>query len=134
MRFEIGSAFAMGTVFPLLAACLHYCRRNYSFVLADFRSDFQDYLAGVLLLVAAWLSVRSRPSAPAFTVLAWAFFVSMMFGSSWGQIDDTLRGEVEPYNTAVIVFKLAILAIALVALALSVRNTTRSTKAADPLG
>ena len=57
-----------------------------------------------------------------------------MFGSSWGQIDDTLRGEVEPNNTAIISFKVAILAIALVALVLSVRNTTKSTKAVDPLG
>jgi hypothetical protein len=50
----------------------------------------------------------------------------MMFGSSWGQIDDTLRGEVEPYNAVIVVFKVAILAIALVALALSVRNATKS--------
>ena len=121
MRFEIGSAFAMGAVFPMLAACLHFCRRNYTFVLADFRTDLQDYLAGVLLLIAGWLSVRARPSARAFTVLAWSFFASMMFGSSWGQIDDTLRGEVEPYNTAIIVFKVTILAVSLVALALSVR-------------
>jgi len=32
-----------------------------------------------------------------------------MVGSSWGQIDDTLRGEIEEYNTAIIVSKLAIL-------------------------
>ena len=128
MRFEISSAFVMGAVFPLLAACLHYCRRNYTFVLADFRSDFHDYLAGALLLIAAWLSVRSRPSAPAFSVLAWSFFVSLMFGSSWGQIDDTLRGEVEPYNTAIIAFKIAILTIAAVALILSIRNATKSAK------
>ena len=63
-------------------------------------------------------------------VMAWSFFASMMFGSSWGQIDDTLRGEIEPYNTAIIASKVAILAIALVALALSIRNATTSTKAA----
>jgi hypothetical protein len=128
MRFEISSAFAMGAVFPLLAACVHYCRRNYTFALADFRTDFQDYLAGALLLIAGWLSVRSRPSAPAFTVLAWSFFASMMLGSSWGQIDDTLRGEVEPYNTAIIVFKVAILAIAIIAIVPSVCNATNSAK------
>jgi hypothetical protein len=128
MRFEVRSAFAMGAVFPLLAACLHYCRRNYTYTLADFRTDFQDYLAGALLLLAAWLSVRLRSSAPAFSVMAWSFFVSMMFGSSWGQIDETLRGEVEPYNTGIIASKVAILAIAVVALALSVRNAATSTK------
>ena len=116
----------MGAVFPVLAACLHYCRRNYSFAPADFRSDFQDYLAGALLLLAGWLSTRSRPVAPAFAVLAWAFFASMMFGSAWGQIDETLRGEVEPYNTAIIVFKVAILALALVALVLAVRSATKN--------
>jgi hypothetical protein len=60
--------------------------------------------------------------------MAWSFFVSMMFGSSWGQIDETLRGEVEPYNTGIIASKVAILAIAVVALALSVRNAATSTK------
>ena len=98
-------------------------------MLADFISDFQDYLASVLLLLAGWLSVRSRPIAPAFTVLAWAFFVSMMFGSAWGQIDETLRGEVEPYNTAIIVSKLAILGVGLVALVLSVRSATHARQA-----
>jgi hypothetical protein len=132
MRFEVVSAFAMGAIFPMLAACLHYCRRNYTFALADFRADFHDYLAGALLLTAGWLSVRLRPSAPAFSVLAWSFFASMMFGSSWGQIDETLRGEVEPYNTAIIVFKVAILAIALVALTLSVRVATASAKPKQP--
>ena len=128
MRFEVICAFTMGAVFPLLAGCLHYCRRNYTYTLADFRADFQDYLAAALLLIAGWLSVRLRPSAPAFSVMAWSFFVSMMFGSSWGQIDETLRGEVEPYNTAIIASKVAILAVALVALTLSVRTATASGK------
>jgi hypothetical protein len=51
----------MGAGFPLLAACLHYCRRNYTFALADFRTDFHDYLAGALLLMAGWLSIRPSP-------------------------------------------------------------------------
>jgi hypothetical protein len=49
----------------------------------------------------------------------------MMVPSSWGQIDDTLRGEIEPYNTAIIVSKLAILGLSVVSLTLSVRRVTR---------
>jgi hypothetical protein len=117
----------MGAVFPLLAACLHYCGRNYTYTLADFRTDFQDYLAAALLLMGG-RSVRLRPSAPAFCVMAWSFFASMMFESSWRQMDNTLRGEVQPYNTAIIASKAAILVIAVIALALSVRNATTSAK------
>ena len=46
----------------------------------------------------------------------------MMVASSWGQIDDTLRGQIEPYNATIIAFKLAILGVALISLILSVRR------------
>lgn len=121
MRFEIASAFVMGLLLPFLATCLEFCRRDFRLSLADVRGDLQDYLSGALLLAAGWFSLRLRPFAPAFIVLAWAYFTSMMVDSSWGQIDDTLRGEIEPYNAVIIVSKLTILGLAVISLTLSVR-------------
>ena len=122
MRFEIASAFVMGVLLPFLATCLGFCRQGFTLSFADVRGDLQDYLSGALLLLAGWFSVRLRSFAPAFIILAWAYFSSMMVDSSWGQVDDTLRGEIEPYNTAIIVSKLAILMLGLVSLTLSVRR------------
>jgi len=87
LRFEVLSAFAMGIVLPLLATCLEFCRQGFTLSFADVRGDLQDYLSG------GWASVRLRSFAPVLTVLAWAYFTSMMVDSSWGQIEDTLRGE-----------------------------------------
>jgi len=117
----------MGSVIPLLATCLEYCRQGFKLSFADVRGDFQDHLSSALLLIAGWVSIRFRSFAPAFVVLAWAYFTSMMVTSFSGQIEDTLRGEIEPYNTAIIVSKLAILGLSLVSLVLSVRRATRAT-------
>lgn len=124
MRFEILSAFVMGIMLPFLATCFEYCRQGFTLSFADIRGDLQDYLAGALLLIAGWASVRLRSFAPVFTVMAWAYFTSMMFDSTWGQIDDTLRGEIEEYNSAIIVSKLAILGLGLVSLILSVQRAS----------
>ena len=40
----------------------------------------------------------------------------MIVTSCWGQIDETIQGEIEPNNTAIIVSKLAILGLSLVSL------------------
>ena len=125
MRFEVISAFVMGTLLPFLATCLEYCRQGFKLSFADVRGDLEDYLSASLLLFAGWASVRFRSFAPALIVVAWAYFTSMMVDSSWGQIDDTLRGEIEPYNTTVIVSKLAILGFSLICLVLSVRRVAQ---------
>jgi hypothetical protein len=126
VRFEIASAFIMGSAIPFLATCLEYCRQGFKLSFADVRGDLQDYVASALLLSAGWAAVRQRSLAPVFSVLAWAYFTSMMFASSWGQIDDTLRGERDPLNTTVIISKLAILAVALISLVLAARRTARA--------
>jgi hypothetical protein len=71
-------------------------------------------------------SIRLCPAAPVFTVLAWAYFTSLMVDSTWGQIDDTLRGETEPYNTCILAFKVGILSATLISLILSFRRVTAS--------
>jgi hypothetical protein len=124
MRFEIGSAFVMGGLLPFLATCLEYCRQGFKLSFADVRGDLDDYVAGALLLIAGWLSVKVRSNATIFAVLAWAYFTSLIFASSWGQIDDTLRGQAEDYNSAIIVFKLAILVVGATSLVLAYRRAS----------
>jgi len=124
LRFEVTAAFLLGGLIPLLATCVDFCRQGYTFSGALFRSDFADYVAGALLLFTGWAAVRARSFAPVLFVLAWAYVTSMMFGSSWGQIDDTLRGEVEPYNTAITLIKFALLATCVASLIVSFRRAT----------
>jgi hypothetical protein len=128
MRFEVASALAMGTAVPLLATCLEYCRQGFTLSFAAIRGDLQDYLSSALLLIAGLASVRLRPFAPALAVLAWAYFTSMMVDSTWAQIDDTLRGEMEPHNTLIITFKLGIVGVALTSLILSFRHVSQAVR------
>jgi hypothetical protein len=116
----------MGIVIPLIATCLEYCRQGYRLSFAAIRGDLPDYMASALLLIAGMASIRLRPAAPLLTVLAWAYFTSLMVASTWGQIDDTLRGETEPYNTCIIAFKLGILSVALICLRLSFRRVSEA--------
>jgi hypothetical protein len=93
---------------------------------AAIRGNLPDYVSSALLLAAALSAIRLRPSAPALTVLAWAYFTSLMVASTWGQIDDTLRGESEPFNTCIIAFKLGILSVALISLIRSLRHVSEA--------
>jgi hypothetical protein len=122
MRFEVSSALLLGVAMPSLATCLDFCRRNFTMSFADVRGNLDDYVAGAMLLIAGWLAVKSRSISPVFSVLAWAYFTSLMFASSWGQIDDTLGGHAEEYNALIIGFKVAILAVAVISLVLAVRH------------
>jgi len=118
----------MGIAIPLVATCLEYCRQGFALSFAAIRGDLQDYLASALLVIAGLTSVRLRPFAPALTLLAWAYFTSMMVDSTWAQIDDTLRGEGEPHNSLILSFKLAIVGVALTSLILSFRHVSEKLK------
>jgi hypothetical protein len=87
---------------------------------------FEDYLAGGLLLIAGWASVRARPWSAVFLVLAWACVTSMMNSSFWYQVEETLRGaSAEPHNLLVVVVKGLLWATCLVSLVLSFRQALR---------
>jgi hypothetical protein len=127
MRFEVISAFALGGLIPIMGTCLDYCRNDYSFSLADFTGNLPDYVACALLLSAAWFALRLRAFASVFLVLGWAYFTCLMFDSLWGQIESTLRDDPEPFNAAVIVFKLAFMITCVVSLAMSFRRAVGPT-------
>ena len=51
---------------------------------------FEDYLAGALLLVAAWGALRTHPRAREGLVIAWTWVTGMMTTSLVSQIEDTV--------------------------------------------
>ncbi len=123
MRFEVISAFVIGALLPILETL----RRGIGHWMVNSTTMFEDYLAGSLLLIGGWLSIRRRPYAPLFLVLAWAYSTGMMGGSFWGQLESTLRGaETEPNNMTVILFKLALWSTCVISLVLSFRRAVRA--------
>ncbi len=106
----------MGISLPLLETF----RRGFSHWLVNATTMADDYVAGALLLIAAWSSSARRPYAPVLLVLGWAYIAGVMFGSFWGQLESTLRGVIwEQSNITVLVFKGAIWTISVASLALA---------------
>jgi len=118
MRFEVAAAFALGILLPLLETG----RRGIGHWKIDFTTMFEDYLAGAILLIAAWATVRERRWGPLFLVVAWSGLTGMMTMSFISQIEDTLRSVAEPYNAVVIVVKFLLWATCLTSLVLSFRR------------
>ena len=121
MRFEIITAFAIGILLPLLETC----RRGMSEWSVDFTTMFTDYLAGTLLLIGALAAYRAKDWGPLFLVIAWAWTTGMMFGSFLDQLESTIRDIVtEAHKLLVLVIKFLLLAISLISLMFSWRQTS----------
>ena len=119
MRFEVVTAFLIGALLPVLETL----RRGVDHWLLNFTTMFEDYLAGLLLLVAGWAFVAHRGVAPALLVLGWAYVTGMMGGSFWGQLEFTLRGEtLEARNTLVVLVKGMLWSTCVLSLVLSFRR------------
>src|SRR4026207_110394 len=122
MRFEVIAAFAIGVLLPLLETA----RRGISHWTVNFTTMFEDYLAGVLLLVGGWAAYRSKSWGAVFLVLAWASFSGLMTSSFLGQLEDTLRQTAsEPGNSLVVVVKFLWWAVPVISLVLSFRTAIR---------
>ena len=122
MRFEIIAAFAIGLLLPLLETA----RRGISHWTINFTTMFEDYLAGVLLLVGGWAAYRSKSWGPVFLVLAWAYFSGLITSSFIGQLEETLRQTAsEPGNLLVVIVKFLLWSICVISLVLSFRTATR---------
>jgi hypothetical protein len=119
MRFEVGAAFVMGVLLPVLETA----RRGIGHWAIDFTTMFEDYLAGALLLIGAWAAYRARPWGPAFLLLAWASFSGLMSSSFLGQLEETLRQTAsEPFNLLVVVVKFVLWSTCIISLVLSFRR------------
>ena len=88
---------------------------------------FEDYVAGALLLIAAWAAYRPRVWGATFLVLAWGYVAGLLGSSFWSQLEETLRHTAtEPNNMLVVVVKFLLWATTVVSLALSFRRATRA--------
>ena len=123
MRFEIGAAFVIGVLLPVLETG----RRGISHWLVNFTTMFEDYLAGALLLIGAWAAYRRKSWGPVFLVLAWAAFFGLMDSSFLSQLEETLRGAAsEPNNLLVVLVKSLLWATCVISLVLSFHTATRT--------
>jgi len=123
MRFEVIAAFAIGVLLPVLETG----RRGITHWTINFTTMFEDYLAGLLLLIGGWAAYRSKSWGAVFLVWAWASFSGLMTSSFLGQLEDTLRQtESEPGNGLVLVVKFLLWSVCVVSLVLSFRTATRS--------
>jgi len=119
MRFQVISALVVGALLPILETV----RRGIGHWALEFTTMFEDYVAGALLLVAGFLAIRAKPSAPLLLLTAWAYLTGMMSSSFWDQLEITIRGvDLEPYNSAVLAFKFLLWSTCVISLGLSFRE------------
>jgi hypothetical protein len=108
MRFEVGAAFAIGILLPLLETC----RRGMGYWFVEATTMLEDFVGGGLLLLAATLSTRGARTAPLWMLLAWASVTAMMTMSFIDQLEGTLRGaDLEPHNELVLGIKFLLWAV-----------------------
>jgi hypothetical protein len=124
MRFEHAAAYAMGVGLPLLEAL----RRKTDF--STISGYVDDFLAGALLLWAARLTSKGRPSGPVWLLLAWATLAGGLYGSFFGQLESTASHDVGGLpNTTVVVIKGVLYAIAIAGSVQSARFLARRLEA-----
>jgi hypothetical protein len=121
MRFEHAAAYAMGVGLPLLEAL----RRKTDF--STISGYVDDFLAGALLLWAARLTSKGRPSGPVWLLLAWATLAGGLYGSFFGQLESHDVGGLP--NTTVVVIKGVLYAIAIAGSVQSARFLARRLEA-----
>lgn len=119
MRFEVIAAFVVGILLPILETY----RRGIGYWGTEFTTMFEDYLAGVLLLVGAWAAYTERDWGRAFLLLAWAAFAGLMSSSFWSQLEETLRLTAsEPHNVAVVAVKFLLWSTGIAGVVLSFKS------------
>jgi len=125
MRFEVIAAFVVGVLLPVMETG----RRGIGHWAVEFTTMFEDYVAGALLLLGAWATVRARSWGATFLLLAWAYFTGLMSSSFWWQLEAALRQTAdEPNSFLVLVVKFLLWSTCVVSLILSFRRVaTRTT-------
>jgi len=121
MRFEVSAAFVIGVLLPVLETC----RRRFGYWLVDSATMLEDYAGGLLLLYAGLVSLRGKPNAPVWLVLAWGAVTGMMTLSFFDHLENTLRGgETEPLNSVVLLVKFCLWGTCILSLVLSFRRAS----------
>ncbi len=123
MRINLWAAIALGILLPTLETI----RRGFDHWSVNFTTMFEDYAAGVCLLAAAVGSLLRSSWAATWMVIIWSGTMFMLLISTVSQFERHFwGGDPEPRSGIVLVIKLGLLAISLVALVQSVRDSQRS--------
>jgi len=124
MRYGVKAAIAMGLLLPALETY----RRGFGTWRTNFTTMFEDYWAGALLLLCAWVAHR-RPGKGILLLLAvWGAVTGMILIATVGQLEATVRGtNLESGNTRVLVAKLVLLAFSASGLVDAFRGASHQT-------
>ena len=124
MRFEVGAAYAMGTLLPLLEVL----RRKTDFT--NFHSYIDDFIVGALLIYAARSVTQHKRRGPVLLCVAWAILSGGLYNSFFWQLSRTETLDVGGLpNSTVVLIKGVLYAIALAGLFLSTRSAIVQTRA-----
>ena len=127
MRFEVGAAYTMGVVLPVFEAL----RRRTNF--ENFHGYVDDFIAGGLLLYAAYAVTRDQRRGPVLLAVAWAVLCGGLYGSFFWQFTSTAALDVGGLpNMTMVIIKGVLWAISFAALVLSVRATIARQSTAEP--
>jgi hypothetical protein len=117
-RFDIIAAISLGILLPTLETI----RRGFEYWSVSFTTMFEDYAAGVALLVAGIGALRNEAWAKSWMVMTWSGVTFMMLLSTVSQVERQLRGDIESHGLVVLVVKLLLLLTSVFALVRSIRE------------
>jgi hypothetical protein len=121
MRFDVVAAILLGVLLPTLETV----RRGIGYWSVSFTTMFEDYLAGIALIVCAVGALRGARWAPLSLLIVWSGVTSMMLLSTVSQIEQHFWGsDPEPRSGVVLCAKVLLLLVCVVALSQSVRRRT----------
>jgi hypothetical protein len=122
MRINLWAAIGLGILLPTLETI----RRGFDHWLVSFTTMFEDYAAGVCLLVAAGATLCRASWARTWMIIIWSATMFMLLISTVSQIERHFwSDDPEPRSGTVLGIKLVLVTISLIALIQSVRESRR---------
>ena len=120
-RFEEKAAWAMGCALPILEVAR---RRTHFHPVATYVDDF---IAGGLLLWAAYAASRGLHNSKAYLCAAWGIVCGGLYYSFFGQLERGAERDISGLHSGtVVLIKGGLFAVAIISLALSIRRPTQS--------
>jgi hypothetical protein len=117
-NLEVRLAYALGIALPLLETLRR--RTNFS----PIAMYVDDYIAGILLVLAARAVTGGKPWGPAFLAGAWGILVGGIYGSFFSQLQNDADHDISGLrNWIVVAIKGVIFALAIACFFLSIART-----------
>ncbi|HKE97117.1 MAG TPA: hypothetical protein VKB34_22600 [Povalibacter sp.] len=118
VRFNVAAAIALGILLPTLETV----RRGFGYWFVNFTTMFEDYAAGLALLVCAVGMLRGARWAPAALLVVWSGITFMMLISTVSQVEHHLGEHPEPHSGIVLLAKVLLLLVCVLACVQSLRD------------